>query len=87
MMPDQPTPPALPVVPGDVRPALAIQSATIIEHPILRVLRDARREMTNDEVADVLGVDKSAVTKARAKLGRQIVERRDGRYVRLSVAG
>lgn len=55
------------------------------DHPVLVALNRARRPMTNDELAEALGVHKGTATKWRSEVAHLLDEERDGRFIRVSL--
>ena len=54
-------------------------------HPVLRVLHSAGRPISNDELAERMGVTKSQATKRRAEVAGQLLETRSGRTLQISL--
>lgn len=55
------------------------------DHPVLVALNRARRPLTNDELAQAMGVHKGEATKRRAEVADLLDEVRDGRFIRVSL--
>lgn len=61
-------------------------NSNVVEHPVLAALRNAGKPLTNDELAGAMGVTKGEASKRRREVQEKLVERRDGRYLRVAVA-
>lgn len=53
----------------------------IIEHPVLKALREAGRPLTNDELAEAMAVSKGESSKRRREVADRLLEKREGRYL------
>jgi hypothetical protein len=61
------------------------RKAIPVNHPVIKALT-TKEEMTNQELAHVMGVSKGEATKRRFEVSDHLVEERDGRTVRIRLA-
>lgn len=54
-------------------------------HPVIVALNRARRPLTNDELAEALGVHKGTASKWRTEVADHLDEVRDGRFIRVTL--
>lgn len=59
--------------------------APLDAHPVIAALRDARRPMTNDELAAAMGVTKGEASKRRLEVAEHLVLWREGRCLRAAL--
>jgi len=70
---------------GDEKPRLALPAPAIVDDPVVLALRKAKKPVTNDELASMLGVSKSTASKWVSDRADLLSRHRTGREVQISL--